>query len=442
MALRAFRWYLPAHRSRMPRPHVLPILLCDATFSGTLAAVRSLGRAGVPVVVIDSVANAPAFWSRYTTRSLRCPPFADVPRFRGWVERFGAREGRHVFYPTSDEIVFELAAHRDELSGRFALYQPDLATILRVLDKKKLYEAARDAGLGAPDTWFPDSSRDVEAVAREAGAALMIKPRTQAFLQNHPKGAVGPRDPGLLRAAYDRFLGESRYGEPVASEMPELTRPMLQRYYPDAAQSIHSVTGFRDRTGRHLVMLGSIKVLQRPRTVGIGLCFESTPVEPGLFERVGRFLEGIGYYGVFELEFVRDEERLLLIDMNPRFYHHIALDVERGLDLPRLAYSAAEGDDDAVARLVAAAPSGGGSKHAFCNRIGLRIMVGAQRIFGTMSSREAARWRDWMNDSTRTVVDSVAAHDDRAPLVAEVLGQVYGCVRHPRSFVRMIALDR
>ena len=424
------------------RPLRPAILLCDATFSGTLAAARSLGRAGTAVVVADSVHTAPAFWSRYTTRRVSCPPVADAPRFLEWLLQFGAREDRHVLYPTSDELVYLLAANREELSQHFALYQPDAATMLRTLDKKKLYDAARKVGMEAPRTWFPESSLDVEAAAREADAPLMIKPRTQAFLRNHPKGAVAPRDPVLLRQAYDQFRVESRYVDPVARQMPELTRPMLQRYYPHAAESIYSVTGFRDASGRHLSLLGSVKVLQRPRRIGIGLCFESAPLPTGLFERVSRLLECLGHFGVFELEFVRDGERLLLIDMNPRFYHQLALDVARGLDLPRLAYAAAVGDQAELARLYCLAPSGEGAAYSFCNGIGLRLLTGAQRLFGTMSAAEAAQWRGWTRDETRTLVDSVAADDDYGPLVVETLRQLYGSLRHPRAFLRMIALDR
>lgn len=427
----------------IPRLEALPpILLCDATFSGTLAAVRSLGRAGVAVVVADSATTAPAFWSRYATRVARCPSPALSAQFVDWLVRFGEREGRHVLYPTSDEVVYEMAARREELARSFTLYQPDFATTIDALDKKRLYEVAREAGLEAPDTWFPATSGEVEAVAREARAALFIKPRTQAFLRHHPKGAIGPADPSLLRRAYERFHRECRYGEPVASSRSDLGRPMLQRYYPDAAESIYSVTGFRDRTGRHIAMLGSVKVLQRPRRVGIGLCFETAALPPGLHEKVARFLERIGYFGVFELEFVQDAGRLLLIDMNPRFYHQLALDVARGLDLPRLAYAAAIGDDATVEKLVAAAPSGDRSSHVFCNTIGLRMLVGTQRIFGTMSAGEAQRWREWSHDPAKTVIDSVAADDDPGPYYAEVAGQIYGCMRHPRAFVRMIGFER
>jgi hypothetical protein len=132
---------------------------------------------------------------------------------------------------------------------------------------------------------------------------------------------------------------------------------------------------------------------------------------------------------------------MLLIDLNPRYYGQMALDVARGLDLPRLAYAATCGDDEAVARLAAAAPDTA-APYAFCNRVGLEMLVGAQRLFSTMSASEAGRWREWAKPNGKVVVDSASAPDDPGPFVADTLRQVYHCLRHPRSFVRMIALDR
>src|ERR1019366_3678216 len=80
-----------------------PALLCDATFYGTLAAVRSLGRAGVPVDVVDPGYAAVASWSRYATRRLRGPPVARADRLVRWLVELGARQGRDVAYPPSDE---------------------------------------------------------------------------------------------------------------------------------------------------------------------------------------------------------------------------------------------------------------------------------------------------------------------------------------------------
>jgi predicted ATP-grasp superfamily ATP-dependent carboligase len=418
-----------------------PTLLCDATYYGTLAGVRSLGRAGTPVVVADSERVAPALWSRYATRRMRCPPVEEADRFVEWLLDFGRREGRHALYPTSDEVVFLQSAHKSELSTAFAMYQPELETTIRVLDKKRLLEDARAVGLDAPATWYPERVADVERAVREADGPLMLKPRTQLFLHAHRKGDRAPSDVPGLRAAFEQFERDNRFGPPISTKMPEMTRPMLQRYYPEAAECIYSLSGFRDRTGSVFAVLGAIKVLQRPRRMGVGLCFEQAPVIPELRDRTKRLLERIGYYGIFELEFVRTADKMLLIDLNARYYGQMALDVARGLDLPRLAYLATIGDDEGVARL-AASPPDAAAPYAFCNRVGLTMLVGAQRLFSTMSAPEAEKWREWARPNGKIVVDSASASDDPGPFVADTMRQAYHALRHPRAFVRMIALDR
>jgi predicted ATP-grasp superfamily ATP-dependent carboligase len=422
----------------------VPTLLCNGTFYGTLAAARALGGEGIPVTVADPSPTAPALWSRHVTRRLRCPPLEDVERFSEWLRRFAEREPRHVLYATSDELSFTLALHREALSERFALYQPDVDVIMRVLDKGLLGEHARAAGLDVPDTWLPQNEADVTRAAREADGPLMVKPRTQVAFGVHSKGMLAPRGVDGLRAAYARFTsGEHVHDGDFARRFPEATRPMLQRYYPEAADGIYSLAGFRDHTGAHFVALGARKILQRPRRLGVGLCFEAAPVDPQLAAGVARLCERVGYYGVFETEFIQVGGRSLLIDMNPRFYGQLAFEVARGLPLPQLAYAAALGDDDEVARLVAQVPPpGAGTDLAYCNRFGLGVQLGAQRLFGSAARGDAAHWSSWLDAHEGRLVDAVADPTDAKPYAIAIAGQIYSHLRHPGVFIRHIALDR
>jgi predicted ATP-grasp superfamily ATP-dependent carboligase len=253
-------------------------------------------------------------------------------------------------------------------------------------------------------------------------------------------------EPGVdgLRAAYARFTtGLHVHGEALARRFPEATRPMIQRYYPEASDGIYSLAGFRDRTGKAFSVLGAKKLLQRPRRLGIGLCFEAAPVEPALAAGLARLCERIGYYGVFEVEFIQAGGRSLLIDLNPRFYGQLGFEVARGLPLPQLAYAAALGDETEVARLVAQVPPGEETTmYAYCNRFGLSVQVGAQRLSGTMKREDAERWRSWLEGHEGHLVDAVADPTDWRPYALEVASQLYGHVRHPRVFLRKIVLDR
>jgi D-aspartate ligase len=396
----------------------------------------------VPVVLADPSLARPAHFSRYVTGRHVCPHKTSVRPFVDWLLSFGEKHGKHVLYPTSDEVAYVLSAHHAELEERFVLYQPPLESMLRVLDKKLLLEAGAAAGFDVPETWFPETPSEVEKVAREAEGPLMVKPRTQMFLRTQRKGATVSGDPLRLDAEYSRFVRENPYGSPVSDRMPDLARPAIQRYYPEAEQSIWSVTGFRDKSSGKTALLGAVKVLQRPRRMGVGLCFEQNHVDPEIRAALSRLLDDLGYYGVLEIELVSSSGRLMLIDMNPRFYNQLALDIARGLPLPRLAYAAALGDQGEVDRIIADVPLGEPGAHAFCNSVGMRMLVGAQRLAGTMTPEVARGWRTWLHDRRDILVDSVRDEEDPAPYWAETVAQVYDCVRHPRAFLRTIALDR
>jgi predicted ATP-grasp superfamily ATP-dependent carboligase len=413
------------------------ILLCDAGYYGTLAAARALGRDGVSVTVVDSQPSEPTLWSRHVRQKFQCPPIDDTERFVAWLLRFGESQPGHVLYATSDELCFVLSLYREELSKNFCLYQPEFSVLAGILDKGVLMQQARAAGLDTPETWLPTNEVDVESAVREARGPLMIKPRTQIMLTTHAKGALAPKNARGARAEYARFVRSNRYARPVRERLSAATRPMLQRFYPEAMNGVYSLAGFRDRAGRHFVAMGANKVLQRPRTMGVGLCFEPAPVEPDLAKKVERLLDRIGYYGVFEVEFIRADNRWLLIDYNPRFYGQMALDIVRGLPLPQLAYAGASGNEAEIARLIRGVPANGDGLHAFCNKFSLRVLLGAQRLFGGMTREEIASWRSWRLAKGASLVDAVADPDDPGPYVAEVYKQLRSYVLDPRLFWRI-----
>ena len=415
-----------------------PILLCDAGYYGTLAAARALGRDGVAVSIADAERAEPAKWSRHVSRTFTCPPVDDTDRFVEWLLKFGEENPGHALYATSDELCFVLSLHREKLQKNFLLYQPDFDVLSSILDKGVLTQRAREAGLDTPETWLPANDADVESAAREARGPLMIKPRTQIMLTTHAKGAMAPADARGARSEYARFVRFNRYARIVRERLTAATRPMLQRFYPEAMNGVYSLAGFRDRAGRHFVTMGANKVLQRPRNMGVGLCFEPAAVEPDLARKVERLLDRIGYYGVFEVEFIRAGDRWLLIDYNPRFYAQIALDIVRGLPLPQLAYAGATGNEAEIARLVQGVPASGvDGLHAFCNRFSLRILLGAQRVFGGMTREEIATWRTWRLAKGSQLVDAVADRDDPGPYFVEMFKQVRAYARDPLLFWRM-----
>jgi predicted ATP-grasp superfamily ATP-dependent carboligase len=412
------------------------MVLCNASYYGTLAAVRSLGRAGVQVVTVDPAILAPGRYSRYSSLHLSSPPF-ERPDWSDWLLAMGRSGPRRAIYATSDAVSFALADRRLELSSVFDLYQPDLDTMICILDKGLLIEHARAVGIDTPQTWFPQSGNEAERILRDVGGMLVAKPRSQLAVRTANKGILISATAKNGRAEFDELLRQTAHDHPFAKRFPEATMPMLQRYHPEAMEKIYSLSGFRDISGAHVVMRGAHKVLQRPRQLGVGLCFEEADVVPELAERTVLLCERIGYYGAFELEFIVSDGRSLLIDFNGRFYNQLAFDIARGMDLPRLIYAGATRQAEELERLIGEVQRRDqGQGLVFCNRFGLSLTLATHRAFGRMTSKEAALWRQWKADFGDNIVDAVRDSDDPFPALVDAAQQVVQSIRHPRASLR------
>ena len=419
------------------------ILLGNASYYGTLAAVRSLGRAGVKVVTVDPSMICQGRYSRYSSQHLTCPAFEESSAWAEWLLRKAHVRPRRAIYATSDAVSFALARHRNELSADFELYQPGIDTVMSILDKGRLMQTAQAIGIETPPTWYPQSSAEAAKIAKNAGETVLIKPRSQFAQQTGTKGTVVESRGHRLQSIFDCYMKDQPSSSVFAKQFNKTMTPLIQKYYPQAIDDVYSISGFRERIGGGVIMRAARKILQQPRRIGIGICFEPTLVDPLLADQTKRLCERIGYYGVFELEFILAEGKAMLIDFNGRFYHQIAFDIARGMELPALAYAAATGNQAEVARLMAHGNSG---KHedvaGFCNYFVLATMVKTQRILGTMSRKETARWLNWARGSHSAIIDAVKDPDDALPDFVHAAQYLLHFLRHPRAFVRQYGLER
>jgi D-aspartate ligase len=419
------------------------ILLGNASYYGTLAAVRSLGRAGVNVVTVDPSTICHSRYSRYSSQHLTCPAFEESSAWAEWLLQKARIGPRRAIYATSDAVSFALARYRNELSADFELYQPGLDTIMSILDKGLLMQNAEAVGIETPPTWFPQNSAEAAKIAKNAGGKVLIKPRSQLAQRTKTKGTVVESRELRVQSIFDSYMKDQSANSEFAKQYSVAMAPLIQQYYPQAVENVYSLSGFREKIGGGVIMRAARKILQQPRWIGTGLCFEPALVDPILADQAKRLCERIGYYGVFELEFILAEGKAMLIDFNGRFYHQIAFDIGRGMDLPALAYAAATSNQAEVTRLMAHGNSGKQADVAgFCNHFVLATMVRTQRILRTMSSNDAACWLNWSRGSHGTMIDAVKDPHDALPAFVDVAQHLLHALRHPRAFVWQYGLDR
>ena len=413
-----------------------PALLTMPSYYGTLAAVRSLGRLEIPVATASPRRFTIGSSSKYAGARVSCPATTDSARFLAWLEAFGDANDKHVLLPTCDDTAWLYARHRERLSAKFHVGPLDINAIHKLLHKRHLAEHARAAGLETPTTWFPEDEGDLERVLARATFPVLIKPVTQVLFESRSKGQI-VRRPEDLRAAYRNFL-KLRHGSEIVAYDASVEKPMVQEYYTEAHTGIYNIAGYA-RAGQLRDVRAGRKVLQRPRSLGIGVCFEEAPLEQPLVEGLERLLKRLSFSGVFEAEFVKLDGRALLIDFNPRFYNQMGFEVARGLPLPLLAYQ------DALAEHAAASPpaqsNGAATGKVFAHATAFKVMIAAQQLSGALSREEAEVWRDWYDAHEGRRVDAVRDPDDVWPARLDMVQMLQHHLRHPRIFMRAIVFN-
>jgi hypothetical protein len=116
---------------------------------------------------------------------------------------------------------------------------------------------------------------------------------------------------------------------------PEVRWPLLQKYIPSARTRVFSVSGFKDPAQGIVAASLSCKRKQWPPDTGISTwqisCDDARVLAVGL-GTVDRMISR----GIFELELLANGSELLAIDLNPRAFGFLAVDMALGNDLPWL----------------------------------------------------------------------------------------------------------
>ncbi len=420
-----------SNQSLLPQPR--GFLLTMGNYLGTLAAVRDLGSHGIPVVVADSQECSLAAVSRYVSRFEKAPSLKNLEVFVQWLIEFGRKNPGYVLYPTSDEICLIIAHNYQELSKYYYLCQDPTANPYLLLNKEKLSQLCQILEIDYPKTWFPASRQERYELADAVRYPVLVKPKTQAGMSIPMKGKVCQSKQQLIDVL-SKFDKSSKYKGEALQYDPSLSNLVVQEFHPEAAENIYSLAGFFDSQNNVYVLRASEKVLQQPVKIGVGICFESREVYDKLAQQLRRLLEKVSYRGAFEAEFIhlKQENRFLLIDLNPRFYGQMGFEIARGLPMARLCYFAAIGAHKEVRELSESALQWDHKRlYKYRALPLLNFFATTQWIGGSMSKDRRQFWLEWAK--TGSCYDPIYDSEDSKPGWVFFWQGWMDFLRHPRS---------
>ncbi|MGH9685824.1 MAG: ATP-grasp domain-containing protein [Candidatus Acidiferrales bacterium] len=294
-----------------------------------LGIVRSLGRRGIPVCVIDDQWSI-ARYSRYTELFHSAKSLLDTRLTIDTLREAGTKYGMDgwVIYPTRDELVAAVSQCRDELTENFRVSTPGWGVIRWLWDKRNTHQLAEKLGIPIPRTWYP--CQDNELKQLEGHFPVVIKPAIKEhFIYATRDKAWRADERSQLRALYDRAL---RY---IPAE-----EIMVQDLVPGDGGCQYSYCAFF-KDGKSVASLTACRRRQHPIEFGRASTYVETVNLPLLKEYSERFLRSINYYGLVELEYKRDtrDGSYRLLDVNGRTWGYHTIGRSAGVDFPYLLFS-------------------------------------------------------------------------------------------------------
>jgi D-aspartate ligase len=370
------------------------VLVLGADYRG-LGVVQSLGRIGIPAVVLHERPRGLANYSRYVSQAIRWPA-GDEASQTAFLIDLAAREGLHhwMLVPTRDDTAAMCARNAADLRSAFRVSVPPWEVLRWAYDKRLSHQLAADIGVEFAHTWEP--ARD-QFNSLECEYPVIIKPAVKSSVNALTIAKAWRVDePESLRKRLDE-----------ASALMPVDELLVQELIPGNGKNQLSFAALASE-GQPIATMVAQRTRQYPMDFGRASTFVETVDEPAIEELGSRLIKAMDYTGLIEIEFKRDPRTnvLKLLDMNARVWGWHTLGRRAGTDFSVLLWRLLHGDTPAPVKA----------------RVGVSWMwpaadipTAAREIFG-----RRLRLREYVRNFRRRTDYATLVLDDPMPGLLEV----------------------
>jgi predicted ATP-grasp superfamily ATP-dependent carboligase len=293
-----------------------------------LGLVRALAARDVPTAVVTTKPYDIAHRSRWVAAHEAVFEIEERPeRLVELLERRAPAWRGWVLLPTNDGALAALAQHRDRLAALYRVAAPPWEVARTFIDKARLLEVARAAGVDRPHCYGP-------AVAATADLPrlrypVVVKPSEgHRFFTRFGTKLFTAADRATLVRAIARLTEAGMAGQ-------------VYDLVPGADDHIYAYCTYVDARGEPTPGVTVRKLRQSPSGFGVARVAEVVAELPALREATVEILRRAGLRGVAVAEFKLDprDGRYRFLEVNARPVVYNGLLRRAGLDLGALTWS-------------------------------------------------------------------------------------------------------
>jgi len=302
-------------------------IVIGGDFQG-LGVVRSLGERGVPIFLVEHELSIGRY-SRYVKRRTKGLPLFSNEDFTDYLIRLAKKEGLKgwVLFPNNDLVVKFLSLNRERLAEWYMNPAPPWETVRKFYFKKNIYDIAEGLSIAIPKIY---RSKDLKGlISQDIEFPVVLKPSVgHHYFPKTKKKAVKVENKDRLVKEYHKMASIIDPSEIIVQEMIETVPGNLYSYatFFDGERSIAGLSARRWR--------------QHPIVFGQATTYAQSVDLPVLKNLATKLLKELGYYGLAEVEFMKDEKdgffKFLEINGRPWGWHTLAK--AAGINLPYMQF--------------------------------------------------------------------------------------------------------
>jgi predicted ATP-grasp superfamily ATP-dependent carboligase len=307
------------------------VLILDGNARSALAATRSLGRRGVPVVVADETKRTLAGASKYCSESFTYPsPTANLRAFLSTVKAECSRRGIRVIFPMTEISMAAVLKHGEEFKN-FQLPFAEFPAFDALTDKWNLMRLAHRLNITIPQTHYIADALSLERVYPILKFPVVLKPYRSRIWTN-----------GRCTAATVKYAESGRELEKTVSQYEYFRSSpfLLQEYISGQAHGIFALYN----QSKLVASFAHRRLRENPPSGGVSVLCESVEKNPEAWRMARTLLDHMAWHGVAMAEFkVTADGKPYLMEVNGRFWGSLQLAIDAGVDFPWLLYQLATG---------------------------------------------------------------------------------------------------
>ena len=159
-----------------------PVFVFNTHYNG-LGVIRAYGKAGIPVIAVDTHRSVGTFSKYARYRCCPDPVFQEDEFIESLLEEREKYSLMPLLFPTNDHWAMAVSKHKEKLSSCFYVMTPDYECIQKVIDKQTFYNLAAEKSFNPPKTY---DVNDIFIKSVPIEFPIIAKPLARRISSNDP----------------------------------------------------------------------------------------------------------------------------------------------------------------------------------------------------------------------------------------------------------------